>query len=71
MAKLKYALMPRGYENFSLSQKRFSEALEYQIINRILNRTTIIQHFINKKGYKVYLEIGVEEGRNFSDSGTS
>lgn len=64
-AKLMHALMPRGYGDINLSQKRFSEVLEYQMIKRILNRTTIIQHLINGLGARVYLEIGVERGLNF------
>ncbi|MDW8094179.1 MAG: methyltransferase domain-containing protein [Caldimicrobium sp.] len=44
-AKLMHALMPRGYENKELSEKRFTELLEYQISKGVLNRTTIIQPF--------------------------
>lgn len=64
-AKLMHALMSRGYGNVNLSQKRFSKVLAYQMACNLLNRTTIIQHFINKFNYKVYLEIGVERGLNF------
>lgn len=49
-------------ENF---RKAFKELLEYQLQGNILNRTTIIQHLINRFGYKTYLEIGVERGVNF------
>jgi len=49
-------------ETFS---KTFEELLEYQFQKSILNRTTIIQHLINKFSYRTYLEIGVERGINF------
>jgi|YNPNPStandDraft_1061719.scaffolds.fasta_scaffold75979_1 hypothetical protein len=45
--------------------KTFKELPKYQLQNNILNRTTIIQHLINKFNYKTYLEIGVERGINF------
>lgn len=64
-AKLMHALMPRGYGNISLSKQRFYEILTYQMVNRILNRTTIIQQLINKFNYRIYFEIGVERGLNF------
>jgi len=46
-------------------RKTFEELLEYQFQKSILNRTTIIQHLINKFNYRIYLEIGVERGINF------
>lgn len=64
-ARLMFAVMPRGYGDIEESKKRFEEALNYQLSNKILNRTTIIQHLINRFGYKTYIEIGVERGLNF------
>ncbi len=46
-------------------RRTFKELLEYQIQKNILNRTTIIQHLINRFNYKTYLEIGVARGINF------
>ncbi|MCS7213504.1 MAG: class I SAM-dependent methyltransferase [Candidatus Calescibacterium sp.] len=64
-AKLMWAVLPRGYGFVTTSQKRFEQILEYQMKNRILNRTTVIQHLIDKKKYRNYVEIGVERGLNF------
>jgi len=64
-AKLMHALMPRGYGNREISERRFQELLKEQLDKQIINRTTIIQHLINKFSYKLYLEIGVERGLNF------
>lgn len=64
-SKLMWAVMPRGYGFKETSQKRFSDILDYQLKNKIINRTTVTQHLINKVEYKNYLEIGVERGINF------
>ncbi|GEM_PF-843404 len=64
-SKLMWAVMPMGYGFKETSQKRFNEILEYQLKNKIINRTTVIQNIINKMGYKNYVEIGVERGINF------
>ncbi|MFN3472260.1 MAG: class I SAM-dependent methyltransferase, partial [Aquificaceae bacterium] len=64
-AKLMYALMPRGYGDVEASERRFANVLKWQREQKLLNRTTVIQHLIDKHGYKTYLEIGVERGLNF------
>jgi len=46
-------------------RKTFKEIIELKLQKGILERTTIIQHLINKFGFKTYLEIGVEMGMNF------
>ncbi|KUJ95301.1 MAG: Methyltransferase family protein [Desulfonauticus sp. 38_4375] len=64
-AKLMHAYCVRATGNVELSDRLFDEALEFQLKNNILNRTTIIQRLIDRFGFKNYLEIGVERGLNF------
>jgi len=46
-------------------RKTFKEIIKLKLQKGILERTTIIQHLINKFGFKTYLEIGVAAGVNF------
>mgnify|MGYP000335991645 CR=1 FL=1 len=46
-------------------RKTIKKLLDYQLQKNVLNKTTIIQHLINKFGFKTYLEVGVERGINF------
>jgi SAM-dependent methyltransferase len=63
LIRLSYLYLSLGY--MGEAEQLYNKILNFQLQNKIPNRTTIIQHLINTFKFKTYLEIGVEKGDNF------
>jgi len=51
--------------DFIKAKTFYKKAIELKLFSKQIDRSTIIQNFINAKGYTSYLEIGVEKGNLF------
>lgn len=63
--RVRYGLALCGTSETKQARLALDAALEWQLKHGIVNRTTIVQRFIDMNRAQRYLEIGVERGTNF------
>jgi len=63
--RVRYGLALCGTADVKAARTALAAALEWQLAEGIVNRTTMVQQFIDLKKARNYLEIGVERGTNF------